>query len=314
MKNNNYLGDISLHIDAIKKCILEDAPDSVFINKILQPFLLNLKKPLTVLPIGCCAAVGGNPGNAVPIAAVWELTHLIMRVLDDLQDKDRSNALWERIGEAQTYNFCSLLYVQSINILNSKIRPSQEKEQILSGFIKMSRTLLEGQEIDIIESTLDFDSYWNKIEKKNAVAFSWGCLAGAKAGSINEEHLKTVESFGYHLGVILQLFDDYQGIWSPNGKGDLKMGKYTLPLIFGLVSDSTYKEKLKKIAGTPAAIKQNTSEIEMILNKINAKGFLIWTAIQEKKKAIELLEKLPSNDGSEFLSNYIEEIFSRIGN
>lgn len=264
------------------------------------------------MPLGCCIATRGNLQNAIPIAAVWELTHLIMRVMDDLQDKDRSDALWKRIGEAQAYNFCCMLYVQCIKILNKKFKVASNKNKILSEFINMSQTLLEGQETDLLKPTRDYDSYWTKIEKKNAIAFSWGCSAAAQAGSVNNEFIVAMEKFGYHLGIILQLFDDYQGIWAPNGIGDLKMGKYTLPLIFGLVSDSVYKEKLNFLAQNSNKIQQNDSEIKKMLDEIGAKDFVIWAAMQERERASNYLHKLPQTKGKEFLLSFLQKIFHMV--
>lgn len=56
------------------------------------------------LPLFTCQAVGGDPRQAEVVAAAFELARLAARVLDDVEDLDREEALWREVGVPQATN------------------------------------------------------------------------------------------------------------------------------------------------------------------------------------------------------------------
>jgi len=44
--------------------------------------------PLTLLPLLTCRAAGGDPRQALPVAAAWRSLHIAAKLLDDVEDGD----------------------------------------------------------------------------------------------------------------------------------------------------------------------------------------------------------------------------------
>ncbi|MEM7369439.1 MAG: polyprenyl synthetase family protein [Bacteroidota bacterium] len=299
---------------AIHAYIFLHSPDSIYHERVLKPHLDTSPTLLNLLPMAACIAAGGRANQSISLAASWQVFQLGIRILDDLQDQDRPTALWARIGLPEATNYAFLLCVHCLKLLqHSPDAHLSSNSQLVQQFLDDCQTLLEGQEEDLVKRTPDFDAYWKKIEKKNARIFEWGCRAGAQCGSDSPQIIQALRQFGYHLGILLQLLDDYQGIWEANGVGDLGMGKYTYPLVFGLNHPSDHQEDIGQLAANPAAIIKNEQQIRELLDLINAQNFVVWTVYQEGEKALNCLRKLPYvNDGIRFLSDYIKQIFSHL--
>lgn len=134
---------------------------------------------LAILPLASCAAVGGNPQDAIPVSAAWVVLSLAMRILDDLQDQDRPDALWATVGLARSFNFTAALYALSNDLLAQAVWPGALYRVINQHFARTGLRLLSGQDRDLCGTTLTIEDYWHTIEDKNASAFVLVCTAGA---------------------------------------------------------------------------------------------------------------------------------------
>ena len=123
--------------------------------------------------------------------------------------------------------------------------------------------------------------------------------------------LDACRTFGYHSGLALQLFDDFEGLWGESGLGDLAMGKITLPVIYGLNVAHNRRDELQKLIDD-RSMAAESERIREILDLIHTREFMIWAALQEREKALAALESCPGQQGVTALTAYITTIFTNI--
>jgi geranylgeranyl diphosphate synthase, type I len=267
--------------------------------------------PLATLPLASCAAVGGDPEAAVPAAAAWEVLNLGVRILDDLQDRDTPDGLWARVGVPRAFNFSAALYAFCNELLVRAAWPDERYRAVSRTFTLEVMRLAAGQDRDLRGETHTVDDYWATITDKNASAFALACAAGSLCGTSVPTLVDACRTFGHHLGLALQLFDDFEGLWEPPGRSDLEMGKTTLPVLYGLSVEHDRRDELRRLVyeGEAAA---HADRVRAILEGIHAREFMIWTALMEREQAIAALAPCPGKVGVSALVAYVTAIFAHV--
>lgn len=267
--------------------------------------------PLPILPLASCAAVGGDGREAIPVAAAWEVLNLAVRILDDLQDKDRPGALWTTVGAARAFNYSAALYALCNDLLAAAAWPAEKYRAISRTFAHEALNLAAGQDRDLRGETLTVDDCWRTMEDKNASAFALACMAGALCGTDDPILLDACRAFGHHLGLALQLFDDLEGLWEPSGTSDLAVGKITLPVIYGLSVAHQHRDELRQLISGGDLV-ASVDRVKEILDGIGTRDFLVWAALQERHRAVEALAPCPGQTGVTALVGYVTAIFARV--
>jgi geranylgeranyl diphosphate synthase, type I len=269
---------------------------------------LNGRLPTEVaLPLAACRAVGGNPADAVPVTAGLLAISISMRIMDDMQDRDRAGQLWELVGPARAFNYATAAQFLCFEIIRKASYPDAVFHRIHHTLLSASLHLTAGQDRDLYGATTDFAAYWQMMEMKSATAYSLACASGAQVGTNNSEWVNACGVFGHHVGMCMQLFNDMESIWDPSGVSDIEQGKYTLPLLYGLGVDHPERTQLQKLATNGVA--ENAAAIVEILEGIDTKKCMIWLALKEREQALEALEYCPDEEGKTALNAYITSMF-----
>ena len=100
------------------------------------------------------------------------------------------------------------------------------------------------------------------------------------------------------MGVLMQILDDLDGTFHPDGIGDLRAGKVTLPVLYGLAIDHPVRDELAEIVHG-GRLAQHNERVQVILESIDTREFLVWSAFEERKQAITCLQELPATAGEE---------------
>lgn len=266
---------------------------------------------LAILPLASCVAVGGSSQEAIPIAAAWKVLNLAIRILDDLEDQDDDTALWTLIGLPRAFNFAGALYALCNKMLVKAPWPPNKYKTINDEFIQATIRLAAGQDRDLHGFTYSLESCWRIMEDKNASAFELACTTGAMCGTTNATLISACRSFGYHLGIIVQLFDDFEGIWEPTRTSDLVRGKITLPIIYGLTTQHNRKEELQQLI-MDRDFSSDSNQILEILDSIDTRHFMVWTALRERERALKTLLNCPGKHGVLALTKYMTAMFEHI--
>jgi geranylgeranyl pyrophosphate synthase len=190
-----------------------------------------------LLPIWTCQAAGGPPGRAVPISAAWCLLHTAALLLDDVQDRELALKPWPEMSPSQAINVATALIFCSQLSLGYLGRQGTEAALALDVWQAFSREVLNvcaGQQLDLCDGALSLDGYWQMAGGKSGAFFSLACRAGAMLGTRDRSSIDGYAEFGYNLGVLVQVSDDFNGVWNAPGPGDLVPGTQTLPVIYVL--------------------------------------------------------------------------------
>ncbi len=264
-----------------------------------------------ILPLAACHAVGGNPKDAIHVTAALLGFAACLRLYDDIEDQDRPGRLWEQVGPARAWNYASAVHILSFDILNKAPLPFERFRIINQLFIDSFFILAAGQDRDLAGVTKTVEDYWLTIEMKSGCAYALACASGAMAGTDNPEWLEGCRFFGHHLGLTKQILNDMESIWHPDGVTDMKQGKITLPLVYGMSCDHPWRDELISFVNN-TGIASNAERIIEILDMIDTKNFMLWAALKERDKALNALGSCPNTEGKEALVSYITGLFGDI--
>jgi geranylgeranyl diphosphate synthase type I len=294
--------------DILRKAVPEYWPElSQVVNWLIGDQLI----PEAILPLASCKAVGGDARNAIHVSAALTAAATSLRVLDDLEDQDRPSALWNQVGTARTWNYAAAFQSMSFDLLGQAPLEPHRAHQIISAFIDMYLHMTYGQDRDIIGNTRSIEDYWATVAEKIAYGYATGCAVGAMVATDKTDLIKACRDFGFHLGFVIQIVNDLQSIWSPRGVTDLKQGKVTLPLLYGLTTDHPKRDELA-ILTRDGKIAPHEERIKEILDSIDTKSFLIWTALTERDRALQAISLCPDSEGRQALEAYVTGLFGDI--
>jgi octaprenyl-diphosphate synthase len=198
-------------------------------------------------------AAGGADRKAVIIAAAIEMVHLATLLHDDVIDESderrgRASAN-KRYGNRTAVLGGDYLYTKVFLDLLTEI----EQPEIINLVAGVTNEMSVGEffqmwwqgKLDVTE-----EDYLEIIEKKSASLMRTAARCGALAAGGNGEVAGVLTAYGLNFGLAFQITDDcldFTGSAKQIGKdelNDVRQGKITLPLIYGLRTNSR-----KKLAG-----------------------------------------------------------------
>lgn len=242
-------------------------------------------QPWVLLPGLCCQAAGGDPRLADAVAAAWGLLYMAAHLLDSIEDGDVPTAWWKRLGLGPAVSVATGLLASASLVLGS-LRYQDVAESVVTNIMEdFHHSLLQaccGQYRDLTQVEPSLEECWQVAEAKSGVVFAVACRAGARLVVDDLARLGHYSRFGHHLGVLLQLSDDMNGVWSTQGvSSDLSSSKWTLPVAYAMdVSPPEVRARLRE--HLQAAPHNSTSEIE-VRRLIEAAGALLYMTVEAER-------------------------------
>jgi hypothetical protein len=232
------------HIEAVYQLVREtvaladELPFPGF-RELLETVLIDRKPragslPWLLLPIFTCEALGGDVRLAHQVAAALEVGRIAAGCLDEWQDQDTDDALWQSLGAARTINLVTGLLPLSFLALSGLAALGVEAPLVLGLHEEFHRTLLHlcaGQDADLAE-TLSLDDYERVAGAKSGALLGLGCRAGAKVAGAPSDVVAGYGEFGHNLGVVAQMWNDFEGLTGRRGKADADRRR-SLPTLAG---------------------------------------------------------------------------------
>ncbi len=177
--------------------------------------------------------------DLVRVAAVVELVHLATLVHDDIMDeaelrRNRRTATREYGAEAAVL-LGDALFSHALNLATQF--PTTE---VCAAVSESTRRVCSGEIIQTMRrgsTDISLEDYRRVIDLKTAELFRVSCFLGSKLGGYPTEFVQAASSFGRHLGIAYQIYDDLADFFGDEkriGKTlgtDLASGKLTLPLL-----------------------------------------------------------------------------------
>jgi len=207
----------------------------------LVEVVINNKKPSTehppwlMLPIFVCEALGGDTRQAHHVAAALEMGRIAAACLDEWQDRDTDGALWQTIGAEQIVLLAMGmvdLSQLSLSRLADLGAPATTVLRLKTEFELTRLRMCEGQHADLADN-LSLGDYEAVAGAKSGSLFRLGCLAGALVSEAPAEAAALYGDFGQALGLLVQIWNDFQGLAGIGGKEDVGHQR-SLPILAAL--------------------------------------------------------------------------------
>ncbi len=181
---------------------------------------------ISVLPSLVCQVSGGDPHQAEPVTTAWQLLRLAAKLFDDVEDGETGCSSAEVISLATGLLFLAQLALAEL------FRPGVPSEQVGHLCQALNRAGLRacaGQHTDLAHQVgmvnPDPDTWLEIALAKSGEPFAWAAWAGALVAGAGEQTLTCYREYGRHLGVLLQVADDFSSIWHPKVASDLAVGR-----------------------------------------------------------------------------------------
>jgi geranylgeranyl pyrophosphate synthase len=174
---------------------------------------------LDLLPLLACQALGGQPRQAIPLLAAWRLLRLSAKLLDDVADGESASTPAEAIDLATGLLFLAPLALEE---LLKRGVPASRIARLRVGMHAAGLRACAGQFGELASpDELDPEGWLEIASAKSGVSFAWAGWAGALVAGDDKGTLARFYEFGLHLGILLQVADDFNGIWGSAGANDL---------------------------------------------------------------------------------------------
>jgi len=243
----------------------------------------------------------GDPADArlIPGAAAMELTHVATLYHDDVMDEAEYrhgvpsvNAKWSNSVAIVSGDY---LFARDAEIASDL---GTEVTRLLARTIA---TVCDGQIRDVTNAGQlhqTTDDYLETIRRKTAALMATSCRLGGMLSEAPPETVEVLDRFGESLGMGFQLSDDIMDLVSTEhelGKEptvDLRLGVYTLPVLYAIREGSRREELAKLLTARPLEQEALERALEIVL----ADGSIehARTAVTaEVRRAKELAQGLP---------------------
>jgi len=196
-----------------------------------------------MLPAWSYLAVGGQqPEETTAVAAAWRMLHLAGKLLNDAAEQRASRLLPE--PPAVIFNAGIALVFLAQQVLAEDDLAPEALATLQAEFARVGLKAVAGQHARLRGMSVRlWRDYQELVAARSGAPFALGARAGAYlmwaqdsgAGELDEGRLaiRSLADYGYHLGLMLQLADDFNGVWRPDGESDLAAGRVTWPLLYG---------------------------------------------------------------------------------
>lgn len=303
----NWLTSLYPHVEAV----LKEAVPSYWpgMKMVVDAWFDNNFSSEVALTLAACKAVGGNPVAAVPAASALLAGSLSLRIMDDVQDGDRENALWKSMGAERAMNFAFISQSLIFRILEGANYPPELGAQLRRLFLDGLFRTSAGQDRDLSNLALTADEYWTTVDLKTSSGFATAALLGGHIGTQKPDQLKALRDYGYHFGRAVQVFNDYESIWGKDAhETDLHRGKGNLALIYGMTFEHPKKKWLVDLVKAGRLAKEADAVIEVI-SGLETRKYMVWRALQERNKAVTTIQHLPDSEGKKALDSLFTGMF-----
>jgi hypothetical protein len=273
--------------------------------------------PLFILPYTCAKIYDGSQEYSEQVTSAWLSYYLSAHLLDSIEDAGDTSPFLENYSPSVKANLATSLLITAQQILSEldSLEDPFRAVDIRRYFFDKIKRMCSGQHLDLTLTAPTLDQAWSIAEAKSGDFFALACLAGARIGNQNPVQLKGFETFGYHLGTLIQIEDDIQDLrGNSNSPGDLILRKRSLPVAYAIqVLPITQSKLLNDILANAPSNKQAETDARKMILETGAFVYLICEA--EKRCRLgqrALFESCPPSPIREHLADLIKWTASRI--
>ncbi len=154
-----------------------------------------------------------------------------------------------------------------------------------------------GQHADLSLPEPSLDQCWQIAERKSGLFLALACRAGARLQTADAQRVERCGQFGLHLGILLQIGDDLDGLWASEGaRSDLlAWPRWTLPVAYTMaVSGAVDRDRLRDALRRAPADADAEEQARHLIIAAGAVLYLATEARCHRRRAQEaLLQAVP---------------------
>lgn len=248
-------------------------------------------------------AVGGEMATAVPLNASWLFFQIASQLFDDIQDGDVGSSSWHLDWPMPVRLNVGLGAIFAAKICLSKLETSRDTLTEIMYLLAQAGLLASHAQATEVAKP-DLDGYFKNVIQKAGLLFAAMAQAAARLHTFDETTLKALQAYGLAVGTLVQIRDDVRDMSPAQISNDLRAGRHTLPVLYGLaqVSHPRYAALTTLLQATELS-QQNIDSIYTILKEMKAIDFCGAVAQVYQSKACAALTSLVSAN-STYLINY----------
>jgi geranylgeranyl pyrophosphate synthase len=238
-------------------------------------------------------------------------------MFDDLEDGDATGSVPQATNLATGLLFAAQLALGELaprGILRERL------QEIWQGLNHACLKACSGQHADLAwhigAEPPEPDDWFAMARNKSGELLGWACWVGAVVAQADETTRNGLREYGVHLGILLQVADDFKDLWSPGSQGDIKRGRMTLPIVYALfVAGRTNRQALARWLlnashGDPAAENRARERI----TSLGAQKYILAAAWLERQEAISALNCIkPFSAAGNELITLGDQVFPALG-
>lgn len=268
---------------------------------------------LDLIPSITCSAVSRDPAKAIPVTAAWQLIRLAAKLFDDVEDGEAGDRSAEVNNLATGYLFAAQAALEKLTEYGISWKQSQ---RVRKGFNQACLQTCAGQDVDLSarwDRGVPTPDDWLEVARsKSGVLFAWASWAGAVVAGASQEVQDSFWEYGLHLGILVQIADDYNGIWNSPLKTDLSAYRVTLPISYAhFVANPDERDALLGLLREAnQGIADAASKGRDLITALGTQKFILAAAQVQRHEAVETIHRLClSNLASESLSTLLDNTF-----
>lgn len=183
----------------------------------------------------------GKNEEIISVAAAIEMLALATDILDDLQDQDNLDTPWQKADGKITLNLATgLLFLSKKTLDQSEFANHTIINESYYFLIFQS---MVGQHFDLKNDSNTDKDYLNLVMKKSSSLITLACLLGAMIAQSNQQQQSIVKQYAEKMGLISQLKNDLNDLYTWDKKSDLRQKKRTFPILYMLSINEPSKVK-----------------------------------------------------------------------
>jgi hypothetical protein len=264
--------------------------------------------PLALLSTWSYGAASGRQGErALPVAAAWRCLHVAGKLLNDAAGHRSSSLLPGEPVQSLLNTGVSLIFLSQAILSQAAACgiPDKLALELQAAFARAGLRAAAGQHERLGQSRpLSWKEYQAVTAMRSGCPLALATRAGALLcwGESRDRddvkgtvpvYVEALTAYGHHLGMMLQLADDWNGTWNPGGKSDLALGKRTWPLLYGEeLSSAEQRGRLLALAPRAAEDPAAESAVRALLVEVDVPLAMALAAEEHRCQAEAALEAL----------------------
>ncbi|PKO17210.1 MAG: polyprenyl synthetase [Chloroflexi bacterium HGW-Chloroflexi-10] len=309
--------------DALKESVFEDIPETYPGIRNMLAYHLGWegegsgtaaqgKRIRPIIVLLSAAMYGADWRKVLPAAVAVEMLHNFSLIHDDIEDASETRrgrlTVWKIWGVPQAINSGDAMFTLAhLNML--KLSGKIGLQVGMDSALLLNKTCVDltgGQYLDMSfekRSDVNRDEYFTMIGGKTASLISTCAELGAITSQTSMSNQLAMRSYGEALGIAFQAWDDWLGIWGnekitgKSNSSDLKAGKKSLPILFGLEKESRFAQAYNHFSVIP---EEKIPELVRFLEDEGAKTYTEKIASHYSELANRSLGSVEVNDQAAF--------------